>query len=99
MPSLLAEHLLTVPAAAKRLRKHRDTIRSWMRRGLLDWVELPSGQHTSVEAIARMTARLAAKRRAEWKRGDSLPSASANERAGKRAHKKALKVLKRMGAA
>lgn len=97
MSALLAETLLTIPEAARRLGKHRDTVRAWMRRGLLEWVELPDGQHTTAEAIERMTTRLAARRQDVWRRGDRLPSAPAQERKANKAHRAAVKVLKKLG--
>lgn len=99
MSNLLNETLLTVPEAGRRLGKHKNTIQAWMRRGLLEWVSLPSGQHTSVEAIERMTVQLTALQQSEWRRGDSLPSAPANQRTSRRAHEEAVKTLKRMGIA
>jgi len=66
---------------------------------VLESIELPDGQHTSIQAIERMTERLARERESERRRAASLPSSPALQRETQRAHRLSVKTLKRMGIA
>lgn len=77
-----AETILTLPQAARRLGKHRDTLRNWITHGRggvrLEAVTLPGGLHTSTEALARFVGALTGRQSPE------LASPAAVER-GRRA--------------
>lgn len=53
MIDIRTETILTVAEAARRLGKHSDTIRAWIRAEKLDGVEIAGKLHTSLEAIER----------------------------------------------
>jgi excisionase family DNA binding protein len=56
MIDVATETLLTVTKAARRLGKHPDTVRAWIRAGRLEGVFVAGRLHTSLEAIERASA-------------------------------------------
>jgi len=80
------ETLLTIPAAGRRLSKHPDTVRSWIKAGRLEGVRIAGVLHTSLEAIERASE--------PAREEDRPPREPASSR-----ERKALQVLRQEGIA
>lgn len=50
----LKEQTITLPAAARLLGRHKDTLRAWAAKGLLETVQMGGRVYTSREALERM---------------------------------------------